>query len=149
MVLGPGDPAPDFTLRGVDGELVTLSELRGRPVLVEIKAMWCAACQDVTPLVSDLHEARAHDGLVTLDVLIEDLHGELPDARDAERWREAFALSYPVLRDEDGSFAPVWNPTGQVPLHTVIDREGTIVLRVPAASRAVLRAVEDAVDTCL
>ena len=60
----PGSLAPDFTLATVDGEVVSLSEFRGKTVLVNFWATWCGPCQIEMPAIQDRFEKFYEDGFV-------------------------------------------------------------------------------------
>jgi len=53
----PGKPAPDFQLKSLDGQTISLSELRGRPVLINFWATWCGPCRMEMPFLQALSEA--------------------------------------------------------------------------------------------
>jgi len=63
-----GKPAPDFTLKDVDGGEVKLSALRGKPVLLDFWATWCEPCRESMPHVQSLHEQFKDMGLVVLGI---------------------------------------------------------------------------------
>src|SRR5438270_7654533 len=48
-----GKPAPSFTVTDIDGRRVSLSQLRGKPVLISFWATWCVPCRDELPLIRD------------------------------------------------------------------------------------------------
>src|SRR3990172_5069800 len=58
-----GRPAPDFTLQTVDGEAVTLSDLRGQVVVLNFWATWCPPCRAEMPALQEGYDARRPDGL--------------------------------------------------------------------------------------
>jgi thiol-disulfide isomerase/thioredoxin len=62
-----GEPAPDFSLRDTTGALVTLSDLRGKVVLVNFWATWCRPCKKELPLLQQLADEYPND-LVVLTV---------------------------------------------------------------------------------
>jgi cytochrome c biogenesis protein CcmG/thiol:disulfide interchange protein DsbE len=55
--------APDFTLASVDGKTITLSQLRGKVVLLDFWATWCAPCRLAIPHLNNLHKAYRERGL--------------------------------------------------------------------------------------
>jgi cytochrome c-type biogenesis protein len=57
-----GKPAPDFTLTDIDGHRVSLSQLKGKPVLVTFWATWCVPCRDELPLIRDEYLAHRAEG---------------------------------------------------------------------------------------
>ena len=63
-----GRYAPDFTLPDMNGKSATLSDWRGKPVLLNFWASWCAPCRQEMPLLQATHEAYADDGLVVLSI---------------------------------------------------------------------------------
>lgn len=67
--LAVGDIAPDFTLRdAVTGQEVTLSDYRGRPVLVNFWATWCAPCRLEMPFIEAAYQGHRDEGLAVLAV---------------------------------------------------------------------------------
>jgi thiol-disulfide isomerase/thioredoxin len=63
-----GFRAPDFTLTTLDGETVTLSDLRGQPVLINFWATWCPPCRAEMPAIQAAYEQYAAQELVVLGV---------------------------------------------------------------------------------
>ncbi len=68
--VGVGDLAPDFSLPTLDGATVTLSALRGRPVLVDFGATWCPSCRLDYPHLAQIYEQREGMGVEVLVVSI-------------------------------------------------------------------------------
>ncbi len=78
-----GTPAPDVIFQDPAGEAVTLADFRGRPLLVNLWATWCAPCIAEMPTLDAL---AARDGKVQVLALAEDLSGkEKVDSFFAER----------------------------------------------------------------
>lgn len=91
-----GNMAPDFTLTTLDGQTVSLAELRGRPVMLNYWVTWCIPCRDEMPVIQALQEEYKEEGLVVLSV-----NGTRQDAlTDVENLVSEFALTFPVLLDE-------------------------------------------------
>ncbi|HEY8489577.1 MAG TPA: TlpA disulfide reductase family protein [Dehalococcoidia bacterium] len=111
--------APDFQLRTLDGGTVRLSDLRGRPVVINFWATWCPPCREEMPLLVDAHQAHQDQGLVILAVNVRESEGQ------ARAFAEEFGLDFPVAMDVRGEVADRYR-TYQFPESYFIDREGVI-----------------------
>jgi cytochrome c biogenesis protein CcmG/thiol:disulfide interchange protein DsbE len=67
-----GSVAPDFTLATLDGEPISLAELRGRPVIVNFWASWCGPCIEEFPLLRDAAARHEPDGLAVIGIVYRD-----------------------------------------------------------------------------
>ena len=63
-----GTTAPDFTLPANDGKTYSLSQFKGKPVVVEFMAPWCPHCQDDSQFMNEVYTKYSGQGLVMLDV---------------------------------------------------------------------------------
>ena len=66
-----GDAAPDFTLEDTKGNRVSLSDLRGKVVLVNFWATWCPPCKEEMPSMEKLNQVMAGDDFVMLAINVE------------------------------------------------------------------------------
>ncbi len=80
----------DFTLQRLKGEKVSLSEYRGKWLVLNYWATWCTPCRKEIPELSALHESR--DDIVVLGLAFEDTEMETFDA-----FLEEFNPAYPLL----------------------------------------------------
>ena len=112
-------PAPDFTLRSADGPNLRLQEQRGRVVLVNFWATWCAPCRQEMPHLNKLYAKYRGSGLVLLAVNIDD------DARIATDLATKLGLKFPVLLDTDKTVSRLYDMSA-MPSTVVIDREGRV-----------------------
>ncbi|NIP26695.1 MAG: redoxin domain-containing protein, partial [Phycisphaerae bacterium] len=99
-----GHPAPDFTLNNLAGQEVSLSDFRGRPVIVNFWATWCGPCRVEMPHLQDSYEAHKDDDLVVLAVNLtkRDDPALIPD------FMNELGLSMPVVLDETGEVAETY-----------------------------------------
>jgi len=92
--LPSGTLAPDFQLRTLSGEQVRLSELRGKPVVLEFWAPWCGVCKaesSTLSAVKSLVGERAH--VLTIAVAYD-------NEADVRRFVQEQGVDYPVLLGE-------------------------------------------------
>jgi len=96
-----GKPAPDFSLKTLDGQVVHLSDYLGKGVLINLWATWCPPCQAEMPAIQAAYEKYKDRGLVVLgiDFTAQD---NLPDV---VAFVNQSNLTFPVLLDEDGSIS--------------------------------------------
>ncbi|MEW6567415.1 MAG: redoxin domain-containing protein [Chloroflexota bacterium] len=94
-----GFPAPDFTLLDDQTQPHCLADLRGNVVIVNFWASWCPPCRAEMPLLQEVYEAYAAQGLVVLAV-----NATAQDTRQAARsFVQSLSLSLPILYDETGA----------------------------------------------
>jgi peroxiredoxin len=136
-----GQPAPDFTFPDLDGKEVSLSDFRGKVVLVNIWATWCPPCRDEMPSMQKLYERFNGEQFEILAVSID------ADGREAVApFMEQMNLTFPALLDPDEKIRGLYAITG-VPESFIIDRNGILVDRVIGpldwASQKVFRFFQD------
>lgn len=114
-----GAPAPEIDLLTLDGERVTLSSLRGRPVLVNFWATWCHPCREEFPLMVEAYERHAVGGLEILGVVHDDA------AEGARAFAADQGATWPMLMDAEDV---AWNDYRGVgmPSSFFIDGEGVV-----------------------
>lgn len=114
-----GAAAQPFDLQLVDGAgQFRLEEHRGKPVLLEVFASWCGACENAAPMLQQVYRDAQQNGVVMVGVSIDD------DANDARGVKRDWPIPYPVALD-DGSVKRAYG-VSLVPTFVLIDREGTI-----------------------
>lgn len=99
-------PAPDFTLRELSGEAISLKEFRGKVVLLNFFAPWCRVCQREASSLARLNGVIKNEGIVILQVAIKEEKDKLL------KFRNKFHISTPILMDEDGSVAKAYGILG-------------------------------------
>jgi peroxiredoxin len=124
-------PAPDFTLRTVQGDLFQLSEHRGKVILLNFWGTWCGPCRREIPDFNKLYSKHKKDGLEIVGVSI--TSGSVKNILD---FMNDWDMKYIILTDiEDNETQMVtWlfgraigQPITGLPTTLIIDREGYIV----------------------
>jgi cytochrome c biogenesis protein CcmG/thiol:disulfide interchange protein DsbE len=108
----------------------SLADYRGKVVLVNVWASWCEPCRDELPLIEKAHKTLSARGGTVLGIDVKENSGAAMKAIDE------FGLTFPNLRDRDGSFVRKWGQTGY-PENYVIDRQGRVaaVRRFPVTQK--------------
>ena len=128
-----GKPAPDFSLQDLSGKKVTLADYKGKALLINFWATWCAPCKLETPWLVDLRNQYAPKGFEILGI---DSEGDDLKAGDKEGWTRNKAevarfvkqehMPYPVLIDGD-SIATSYGGLEAMPTSFWVDRSGKVV----------------------
>ena len=120
--------APDFTLADLDGNWVSLSELKGKVVLLNFWGTWCGPCRREIPAFIKLTEKYKKDGLEIVGITLT----SVPPER-IQSFSDKWGINYTLLTDIDGNETQVVTAKyGQatrqritgIPTTFIIDREG-------------------------
>ena len=115
-----GREAPDFSLDGLNGGTVQLSDNRGKVVMVDFWASWCPSCRQEAAHLVELYEEYQPLGVEFIGIAIWDF----PD--DLRTYVEDFGVNYPNALDSKGTIAIDYGVVA-TPEKFFIDREGRIV----------------------
>ncbi len=118
-----GRPAPALQALDMQGKTWTLSELRGRAVLLNFWATWCPPCRAEMPSLQQLAEIYGPEQLLVLAVNV----GEGP--RRIAQYLQASGLNLTVLLDPKSEISKAWGAS-VLPTTVLIDAEGRPRLRV-------------------
>jgi thiol-disulfide isomerase/thioredoxin len=113
--------APDFTLTSLDGETITLSDLRGRPVLVNIWASWCTPCKAEMPAIQKVYDQYRDQGFIVLAVNAT----RQDSAAAAQAFITQGGYTFPVLLDPQGEAARLYLMRA-LPTSAFIGRDGVV-----------------------
>jgi thiol-disulfide isomerase/thioredoxin len=117
-------PAPDFALESLHGETVHLSDFRGKVVLLNFWATWCAPCKILTPWLVDLQNQYRPQGLEIIGIALDEdaTKAEIAELADKER------VNYVVLIGNE-KVAGSYGGVPAMPDTFFIGRDGQIVNR--------------------
>jgi cytochrome c biogenesis protein CcmG, thiol:disulfide interchange protein DsbE len=117
-------PVPALVLPRLDGSgRLSVVAFRGKVVVVNFWASWCAPCNEEAPLLQRTWARDRQRGLIVLGVDANDAAG------DARRFARRHRLTYPLVRDARGSTLGHWGVYG-LPFTFVVDRSGRIAGKI-------------------
>lgn len=116
-----GTPAPALRLPSLSGGEVDLGGFRGKLVVLNFWASWCAPCVTEMPSLERLHRALAPEGLVVVGISADE------DEAALRRFVAERGITFPILKDPGGrTAAAAYHATGY-PETFVIDRDGVLL----------------------
>jgi thiol-disulfide isomerase/thioredoxin len=123
-ILSKSTPAPDFTLETLDGTNMRLSDFRGKAVLLNFWATWCAPCKIEMPWFVDLQKQYGPRGLQIVGVAMDDSSKE-----DIAKFAKDMGVNYPVLIGKE-AVGDEYGGVPALPESFFIGRDGKIVDRI-------------------
>jgi thiol-disulfide isomerase/thioredoxin len=114
-------PAPDFTLESLDGKNMTLSDLRGKAVVLNFWATWCGPCKIETPWLVELQNQYGREGLQIVGVEAGDDSKE-----DIAKFVKDMGINYPILIGKE-AVGDAYGGIPALPETFFIGRDGKIV----------------------
>ena len=114
-----GAPATDFILLDLKGEGVSLSDLRGRAVMISFWATWCGPCRIELPHIVEVYEEYRDQGFEVLAVNVRE------DPNRVRKYVEEAGLSFTVLLDTRGQVSKQYFVRG-IPTNVFVDRKGIV-----------------------
>ena len=126
-----GKPAPAFTLEDLSGEKRSLASYKGKAVLINFWATWCAPCKIETPWLIELRNQYAAQGFEVLAISADDIDRKDPrkfseEKQEIARFVQRMKMPYPVLIDADSISEP-YGGLDALPTTYFVDRNGTVV----------------------
>jgi peroxiredoxin len=123
-----GEPAPDFTASTLDGGSLTLSSLRGKPVMINFFASWCDQCKRELPGIEAVYERHKADGFTVVGV-------NALESGDGKAMYKSLGLTFPAVYDpgRPGPIASAYGVTLALPASVFVDKQGRADLIVRGA----------------
>ena len=128
-----GKPAPNFTLEDLNGKKLTLADYKGKAVLINFWATWCAPCKIETPWLIELRNQYSEQGFEVLGISTEgdDLQKDdkaswAKDKTAIAKFVQEMKIPYPVLIDGD-SLSKSYGGLDEMPISFFVNRMGTVV----------------------
>ena len=119
-----GEPAPAYAAVTADGKPVSLEDLRGRPVLLNVWATWCHPCREELPDLQRLHETHSAQGLRIVGVSVDEAGQEA----SVQRFAREHGVTYDLWLDPGERVASAFATVG-VPTTVLIAPDGTLLWR--------------------
>jgi peroxiredoxin len=118
-----GKEAPDFTLPDVNGKMISLSSFRGKYVLVDFWASWCAPCRGENPNVVKAFTKYKDKNFTILGVSLDEKKGDWGKAvmKDGLTWTQVSDL-----KGWSSSVVPLYNIQG-IPFNVLVDPQGKVI----------------------
>jgi cytochrome c biogenesis protein CcmG/thiol:disulfide interchange protein DsbE len=139
-----GFAAPDFTLDKLDGGQLTLSDLRGHPVLLNLWASWCLPCRSEMPAIEKSYHRYKDAGLIVVGLNMTSQDSE----SDARAFVQELGLTFPIVLDRDGAVRDRYQLLG-LPSTFFIDRKGiirSVIVGGPMGEATIQSHIEDLIQ---
>jgi thiol-disulfide isomerase/thioredoxin len=116
--------APDFTLNDLDGNAVSLTDFRGKVVIIDFWATWCPPCRKGIPDFVDLQKEFGDGKLVVLGVNLDQGRPDqiVPMVR---QFADNYKINYPVLM-HDFNIVNAYGGIESIPTTFVVDKDGRV-----------------------
>lgn len=121
-----GNTAPDFLLRRPEGGELRLSDLRGKPVMVNFWATWCTPCRKEMPEIVKAYNER-NGALAVVGVNLQENSDQIT------AWAADFGIKFDIVVDRTGQVSGAWRVGGPVlglPSTYFLDKDGIVRARV-------------------
>lgn len=115
--------APEFNLQTFDNQSISLSSQKGKAVFIDFWAAWCPFCIEEMPEIEKISQ-EFKDDLVVLGIH----RTETEDVKTGEKFAQERGVTYPFLKDTDGSVYKAYTlGRNFMPAAVFINKEGKVV----------------------
>jgi len=137
-----GKPAPKLSGKDLDGNPLSLAKLKGKVVIVDFWASWCAPCKEEMPVLERLKSKYGKYGLAIVGVSVDG------DAGKAGKFLRDLKVTFPSIHDASHAIAERYRPK-KMPTSILIDRKGTVRFIHAGFKAADAKAIEREVRSLL
>lgn len=109
----------DFTLSSLNGKQYSISDFRGKKVVLNFFATWCPPCRAEIPDFERFYQSKK-DSIVTIGIDIQE------DKVAVKEFANSIGITYPVLLDSDGKIASSFGIEG-IPTTFLLDENGKLI----------------------
>ena len=137
------EPAPNFSLKDLDGHTVTLSDLKGKVVLIDFWATWCYPCKLELPLYQQVHEKYKGEEVVCLAISVDGLMTQ----SEVVLFIKDNNYTFPVLFDVGGQVSQEPYRVDSIPTLFVVDKNGHIQYKHVGYKKNLVELLSKQIDT--
>ena len=113
-----------FSFKDINGKKVSLSEFKGKVIILDFWATWCVPCKAEIPGFIGLQKKYGGQGLQIIGLSVDDSQST------AKKYATEMKMNYPVLLAEGKEdILKAYDPIPSIPVSIIIDRQGRIVAR--------------------
>lgn len=116
--------APAFTVRGLDGRNVRLSDFKGKAVVLDFWATWCGPCRASMPHLNEMQGRFSRQGLVVLGLSVDDA-----EPQTVRRFADRLGVKFRMAMADD-RILDLYGPIRSIPTTFFINRRGEVTRRV-------------------
>jgi cytochrome c biogenesis protein CcmG/thiol:disulfide interchange protein DsbE len=142
LAVDVGEPPPEINLPDLNGKKVSLAALRGKVVIVDFWASWCAPCKEEMPVLESLYKRFKGQGLEVIGVSVDN------EAANAKKFLTGVKVSFPIVHDAGHVVADKFKPP-RMPTSYIIDKAGKIRFVHAGFRKEDAKKIEDEVTKLL
>jgi peroxiredoxin len=138
----PSSLAPDFSIKTLDGQEITLSRLRGKVILIDFWATWCGPCRESIPHLIHLHNTYKAKGFEVIG-----LSQDKGDVETVRNFVKSLDIPYPIAMSPEEVSRRFG--VSALPTTVLIDREGRIQQKVLGFNTAIAKQMTSKIEELL